>query len=82
MCQRIRAKLEHHGSFLDWLEGKHVLTKEEIYHVSRCESCQRLWAKLRSPKGLDLFHEHKEKPKDYYQSEAESIVRREFEDLI
>jgi hypothetical protein len=82
MCAQVRAKLEHHGSYWDWLEGKHNLTREEKYHIARCDRCQRLWAKLRSPKGLDVFHEEKPKDKDAIQSEAERDIRTDFPDLI
>ena len=81
MCHRIAAKLRHEGSYWDWLEGKHKLTREEVNHISRCESCQRLWSKLRSPRGLNLFHEKQEKAGDY-QNEAQAIIRKEFEDLL
>lgn len=81
MCSRIRAKLMHEGSYWDWLEGKHNLTREEINHVASCDRCMRLWAKLRSPRGLDLFHEPKKKPKEAYQAEAERDIRTDFPDL-
>jgi hypothetical protein len=81
MCSRIRAKLEHHGSYWDWLEGKHDLSREEKYHVARCDSCQRLWAKLRSPKGLDVLHEPKQKDKQAIQRQAERDIKTDFPDL-